>query len=105
MSAATKKIIKILISIVYIVWGIYSPISVIRAVLDLDLSAVLSVLVGVMTLLAGIFGLIGIKKMKCRIFGVVILVVAVVGIVAALPTISIRLIVNAVLALLFILCL
>lgn len=105
MSAATKKIIKILISIVYIVWGIYSPISVIRAVLDLDLSAVLSALVGVMTLLAGIFGLIGIKKMKCRIFGVVILVVAVVGIVAALPTISIRLIVNAVLALLFILCL
>ena len=105
MSAATKKIIKILISIVYIVWGIYSPISVIRAVLDLDLSAVLSVLVGVMTLLAGIFGLIGIKKMKCRIFGVVILVVAVVGIEAALPTISIRLIVNAVLALLFILCL
>ena len=105
MSAATKKIIKILISIVYIVWGSYSPISVIRAVLDLDLSAVLSALVGVMTLLAGIFGLIGIKKMKCRIFGVVILVVAVVGIVAALPTISIRLIVNAVLALLFILCL
>lgn len=105
MTVATKKVIKILISIVYIIWGIYSPISVIRAVLDLDLSAILSALVGVMTLLAGIFGLIGIKKLKCRIFGTVILVLAVIGIVTALPVISLRLIVNAVLALLFILCL
>ena len=105
MKCPAKKIIKILISIVYIVWGIYSPISAIRAVLDLDVGAMISAAVGVLTLLAGIFGLVGIKKTKCRIFGIVILVAAVLGIVVALPTISVSLIVNAILAWLFILCL
>ncbi|MBQ9087051.1 MAG: hypothetical protein IJY47_07695 [Clostridia bacterium] len=105
MKTATKKLIKIIISIVYIVWGIYSPISVIQAVLDLNVGAMISALVGVLTLLAGIFGLIGIKKLKCRIFGVVILVVAVLGIVAALPSINVNSIVSALLAWLFILCL
>ena len=105
MKSPAKKIIKILISIVYIVWGIYSPISAIRAVLDLNVGAMISAAVGVLTLLAGIFGLVGIKKTKCRIFGIVILVSAVLGIVVALPTISVSLIVNAILAWLFILCL
>ena len=105
MKSGAKKIVKILISIVYIIWGIYSPISVIRAVLDLDVGAMISAGVGLLTLLAGIFGLIGIKKMKCRIFGIVILVFAVIGVVAALPSISVTLIVNAILAWLFILCL
>ena len=105
MKSGTKKIVKILISIVYIIWGIYSPLSAIQAVLALDVGAMISAAVGVLTLLAGIFGLIGIKKMKCRIFGIVILVAAVLGVVAALPSISVSLIINAILAWLFILCL
>ena len=105
MKSSTKKVLRILISIVYIVWGIFSPISAIHAILDLNVGAMISAAVGVLTLLAGIFGLIGIKKMKCRIFGIVILVFAVLGIVAALPAISVNLIINAILSWLFILCL
>ena len=103
MKKGTKKIVKVIISLIYILWGILSPISVFNAILDLNIGALLSALVGVITLLAGIFGLLGIKKIKCRIFGVIILLLSVSSIVAALPVISINGIINAVLALLFIL--
>ena len=103
MKKGTKKIVKVIISLIYILWGILSPISVFNAILDLNIGALLSALVGVITLLAGIFGLFGIKKIKCRIFGVIILLLSVSSIGAALPVISINGIINAVLALLFIL--
>ena len=74
MKSATKKILKIIISIIYIIWGIYSPLSVIKAVIALDIGAIISAFVGVLTLLAGIFGVIGIKKTKCRIFGIIIFI-------------------------------
>ena len=62
MKKSTKNILKIIISIIYIAWGILSPLSAIQAIIALDISAILSATVGVLTLLAGIFGLIGIKK-------------------------------------------
>ena len=106
MKSATRKILKILISIVYIVWGIYSSLSVIKAVFALDIGALISVFVGVLTLLAGIFGLIGIKKMKCRIFGIIIMIFSIVSIVYTLPmgVIPTNSIINAILAWLFISC-
>jgi hypothetical protein len=106
MKSATRKILKILISIVYIVWGIYSPLSVIKAVFALDVGALISAFVGVLTLLAGIFGLIGIKKMKCRIFGIIIMIFSIVSIVYTLPmgVIPTNSIINAILAWLFISC-
>ena len=105
MKNSTKKVVKILISIVYIFWGLYSPISAFHAILDLDLGAIASATVGVLMLLAGIFGLIGIKKIKCRIFGIVIFVCSVAAIILALPSISINSIITAVLSFLFIACL
>ena len=105
MKKATKSILRIVISIVYIIWGLYSPISAIEAVLDLNVSAMIVAGVGIIMLLAGIFGLIGMKKIKCRIFGIVIFVFALVGVVTALPVISVTNIVTAVLAWLFIVCL
>lgn len=106
MKSATRKILKILISIVYIVWGIYSPLSVIKAVFAHDVGALISAFVGVLTLLAGIFGLIGIKKMKCRIFGIIIMIFSIVSIVYTLPmgVIPTNSIINAILAWLFISC-
>ena len=106
MKSATKKILKIIISIVYIVWGIYSPLSVINAVMEYDIGALIAAFVGVLTLLAGIFGLIGIKKTKCRIFGIIILIFSIVSIVYSLPMGSIptNSIINAILAWLFITC-
>ena len=102
MKKSTKSILRIVISIIYIAWGIFSPLSAIQAIIDLNLGAILSAGVGVLTLLAGIFGLIGIKKTKCRIFGIVIFVFSVVSAVVA---ISVNSVITAVLAWLFILCL
>ena len=106
MKSATKKILKIIISIIYIIWGIYSSLSVVNAVIALDVSALISAFVGVLTLLAGIFGLIGIKKTKCRIFGIVILIFSIVSIVYSIPmgAIPTNSIINAILAWLFITC-
>ena len=106
MKATTKKIFKIIISLVYIVWGIYSPLSIIKAVFALDVGAIIAASVGVLTLLAGIFGLIGIKKTKCRIFGIVIMIFSIVSIVYSIPMggIPVNSIINAVLAWLFISC-
>ena len=106
MKSATKKILKIIISIIYIIWGIYSPLSVVNAVIALDVSALISAFVGVLTLLAGIFGLVGIKKTKCRIFGIVILIFSIVSIVYSIPmgAIPTNSIINAILAWLFITC-
>ena len=104
MKKATKNVLRVIISLVYIVWGIYSPISAIQAILALDLGAILSATVGVLTLLAGIFGLVGIKKSKCRVFGIVIFIFSAVAAVMALPAISTNSIVNAILAWLFIVC-
>ena len=99
-----KKVLKIVISIIYIAWGIASPLMAINAIIALNVGAIASAAVGILTLLAGIFGLIGIKKMKCRIFGIIIFVCSVAAVILALPTISISSIITAVLAWLFIAC-
>ena len=71
-----KKIIHIIISIVYIVWGIGAPLTAIKAILALDVGALLTATAGVIMLLAGIFGLFRIKPLKRRIFGIIIFVLA-----------------------------
>jgi hypothetical protein len=105
MKQTTKKVLKIVISIVYIIWGILSPLTLIRSIIALSLPAIVAAAVGVLTLLAGIFGLIGIKKVKCRIFGIVIFIFSLVSVVLALPAISVNSIITAILAWLFIACL
>ena len=104
MKKGTKTVFRIIISIIYIIWGLYSPISAIEAILELDVPAIILATVGVLMLLAGIFGLVGMKKIKCRVFGIIIFVFAVVAVVTALPTISVEPIVTALLAWLFIVC-
>lgn len=104
MKLATRKILKIVISIIYIIWGILSPITLLDAIISLDVSAIMSAFVGVLTLLAGIFGLIGIKKLKCRIFGIIIFIFSLLPVIVALPAISVNAVITALLALLFILC-
>lgn len=99
-----RKVAKIVISLIYIAWGIASPLTAINAIMSLNVGAIASAAVGVLTLLAGIFGLIGIKKMKCRIFGIVIFVCSALAVVLALPQINTNAIINAVLAWLYIVC-
>ncbi len=105
MKKTTKTVFKVIISIIYIIWGIYSPIQAFNAVLALDVGAMISAGVGILTLLAGIFGLLGMKKIRCRIFGIIIFVASLVGVVVALPALNFTSIITAVLAWLFIVCL
>ena len=104
MKKSTKMILKVVISIIYIVWGLFSPLSAIDAIISLNVGAIAAAAVGVLTLLAGIFGLIGIKKGKCRLFGIILFILSIVAVALALPVINWRSIVTAVLAWLFIVC-
>ncbi len=93
---------RVLISIIYIVWGIMAPISAIKALLALDLSGIATAVVGALMLIAGFFGLLGIRRAKARTFGVIIFVAAVASVILALPAINFVSIITAVLAWLFI---
>ena len=85
-----KKIIHIIISIVYIIWGIGAPLTLIKSLEFLDLSSLtslgtlVSVATGLVMLLAGIFGLFRIKPLKRRIFGVIIFILAASSIITSL---------------------
>ncbi len=105
MKKSTRNVLKILISIIYIIWGIYAPAQAFQAVIALNVGAMISAAVGILTLLAGIFGLFGLKKEKCRIFGIIIFLFSLIGAVVALPTINVSSIITAILAWLFIICL
>ena len=103
MKSVTKNITRVIISLIYIVWGIMAPLSALKALLALDLTGIVTAAVGVLMLIAGFYGLLAIKKAKVRAFGVVIFVVAVISVVLALPAINYVSIVTAILAWLFIL--
>jgi len=99
-----KKIIHIIISIVYIVWGIGAPLTAIKAILALDVGALLTATAGVIMLLAGIFGLFRIKPLTRRILGVVIFILAASSVITSLVggTIAWQSILQAVMAWLYI---
>jgi len=102
MKSATKGLARVIIGIIYIIWGIAAPVSALKALIALDLNGIITAAVGVLMLIAGIYGLLGIKKSKARSFGVVIFVFALISVALALPTINFTSIITAVLAWLFI---
>ncbi len=81
MKNQAKNVVHIIISILYIIWGIGAPLSAWHALVDLNVGAMISAAVGIIMLLAGIFGLFRIKPLKRRIFGFVIFIGAVVSVV------------------------
>ena len=106
MNKSTKNILRIVISILYIIWGIAAPITAINAILAFDIAAIIGAAVGILMLLAGIFSLLGIKSEKCKLFGLVIFAGAAVSFVLSLigGTFAWGSIVSAALAWLFIIC-
>jgi hypothetical protein len=85
-----KKIIHIIISIVYIIWGIGAPLSLIKSLVALDITSLtsvgtlISIATGLVMLFAGIFGLLRIKRLKRLILGIVIFVLAVSGVITSI---------------------
>ena len=84
-----KKVLHIIISIVYIIWGIGAPLSLIKSLATLDLASLtsigtlISVATGLVMFFAGIFGLLRIKPLKRRILGIVIFILAICGVVTS----------------------
>ena len=81
-----KKFARILVSILYIIWGISGLLALWPNLATLRLGLILSAAVNVIMLLAGIFGLFGTKPVKRRIFGTIILVLALFSVVASLQS-------------------
>ena len=106
MKKSTKNLLRIIISVIYIIWGIAAPVTAIKAILAFNISAIIDAAVGVLTLLAGIFGLLGIKSAKCKLFGLIIFAGAAVSFVLSIlgGAISWSAIVSGVLAWFFIAC-
>ena len=108
MKRSTQSLLRLVISILYIVWGITAPLTLIKSILALNFSAILSAAVGLVMLAAGIYGLLGIKRSRARLFGTIILVLAVVSIVSIIASGSFgglfSPIISAVLAWLYITC-
>lgn len=42
MKSGTKSVLRILISIVYIIWGIMAPVTAFQAIIALDINAIIS---------------------------------------------------------------
>jgi len=105
MKKSTKGVLRVLISLAYIIWGILSPITALQAILALDIGAIVSAAVGIAMLIAGFLGLINVKKKTCRLLGVVLFLFSVVAVIVSLPGINYQSIITAVLAWLFIVCL
>ena len=103
MKSVTKGITRVLISILYIIWGIMAPVSAFKALIALDVNGIITAAVGILMLIAGVLALLGIKKAKVRLFGIIIFIAAVISVLLALPTINFVSIITAVLAWLFIL--
>ncbi len=107
MKKSTKNVWRVVISILYIIWGVAAPLSLLKAIISFDLVAILGLAGGVLMLLAGVLGLLKVKVGLCRTFGVIIFLINgmsfVMGILGG--NFVLTSLVSALLAWLFIICL
>ena len=105
-----KRFIHVIISIVYIIWGIGAPLTLIKSLATLNLSSLASLAslvafaTGLVMFFAGIFGLFRIKPLHRRVLGVIIFILAASSVVTSLVggTIAWQSILQAVMAWLYI---
>ena len=81
-----KKFARVFVSILYIIWGISGLLTLFPNLATIGLGLILSAAVNVIMLLAGIFGLFGIQTAKRRIFGTIILILALFSVVTSLQS-------------------
>ncbi len=90
MKKATKKVIHIIISLVYIIWGIGAPLSFVKNLAGLNFESILSigtllsVATGLIMLIAGILGLFRLRPIYRRLLGFIIFVLAAASAVTSL---------------------
>ena len=80
-----KKVIHVIISLLYIVWGIGAPLTFVKSILNLNFESILSigtllsVATGLIMLIAGILGLLRLRPIHRRLLGIIIFVLAAVS--------------------------
>lgn len=90
MKKGTKKIIHVIISLLYIVWGVGAPLALLRNLASLNLEAILnlgtilSLATGLIMLIAGVLGLFRLRPLYRRLLGIIIFVLAAVSAVTSL---------------------
>ena len=90
MKKSAKKIVHIIISLVYIVWGIGAPLSFVKNLANLNfesilsIGTILSVATGVIMLLAGVLGLLRLRPIHRRMLGIIIFILAAASAVTSL---------------------
>ena len=90
MKKTTKKIIHVIISLIYIVWGIGAPLSFVKNLANLNfesilsIGTILSVATGLLMLIAGILGLLRLRPIHRRLLGIIIFVLAAASAVTSL---------------------
>ena len=77
--SSTKNLVRTIISILFIIVGAATAISAIMGGLN-----IWPLIVGIVTLLAGVFAIMRTKPLYCRIFGIIVFVVAAVSFVISL---------------------
>ncbi|MBE6547100.1 MAG: hypothetical protein E7668_06655 [Ruminococcaceae bacterium] len=70
--AGKKNVTKILVSIIFIAYGISSVFDAFAALLELDLGGVLGCALGLLMFVTGIFGFFKNQITVCRVLGVII---------------------------------
>ena len=74
--ASKKNITRVLISIIFIAYGVSSVLTAIKALLSLELAAVLGCALGILMFVTGILGILRTKIKICRILGVIICILS-----------------------------
>lgn len=82
--AGKRNVTRILISIIFIAYGVSSVITAIRAMFGLDLALVLGCALGILMFATGICGLFGVKIKVCRVLGVIVCILSALKVAVAL---------------------
>ena len=74
--ASKKNITRVLISIIFIAYGVSAVLAAIKSLLLLQLIAVLGCTLGILMFITGILGILHTKIKVCRILGVIICILS-----------------------------
>ncbi len=74
--AGKKNVTRVIISIIFIAYGISSVFTALEALLDLDFAGILGCALGVLMFVTGLFGIVKANIKVCRACGVIICILS-----------------------------
>lgn len=99
--AKTRNVFRIIVSIIFIIYGVFAAVSALKGI-SLSLSWALEAAIAAIVLIAGILGITKTNYNKCRVLGIIILILAIVSFVLSGFPIALTPILSIVLPILYI---